>query len=386
MGENRNQSVTMVGALPPLKGNAYYSMSLCREMSKHITTEFISFKRLYPKFLYPGGVEDVDPSFRIHQQSRLRIHRVISYCNPITWIRAAWTAQSRVVHLQWWSLPLAPIYLVILIGLKIRKKKILFTVHNVVPHEKSVLDRCLTKAVLAFGDAYIVHSRDNRKTLSKRFEIPEANVHVVHMPIHDMYVGSGVDSASIRRTLGLPEKGKVLLSFGNIRPYKGLDVLIEAMPGVLSAVPDAHLLVAGQNWGKWNDPYGKLIQSLEIERSVTALLDYIPMSQVADIFQVADLVVLPYKYFDAQSGVGNIALAFEIPMVVTRVGGLADLVEDDRVVCSPENPQALVQAIIPTLLDHQFRSKLKVDASRLKSRYSWSAAISHTMKIYQQLK
>ena len=377
--------MTMVGALPPLKGNAYYSMSLAREMSKHISTEFISFKRLYPDFLYPGGVEDVDPSFRIHQQSRLKIHRIISYCNPITWIRAAWVAQSRVVHLQWWSLPLAPIYLVILIGLKIRRKRILFTVHNVVPHEKSILDSWLTKIVLAFGDAYIVHSRDNKKTLTEAFEIPEANVYVVHMPIHDMYVGSGKDSASIRRTLGLPEEGKVLLSFGNIRPYKGLDVLIRAMPEVLRAVPDTHLLVAGQNWGKWNDPYGQLIQSLKINRSVTPLLDYIPMSQVADIFQVADVVVLPYRYFDAQSGVGNIALAFEIPMVVTRVGGLADLVEDDRVVCPPEDVQALAQAIIPTLLDDQFRSKLKFDASRLKSRYSWSAAVSQTMKIYQQL-
>jgi glycosyltransferase involved in cell wall biosynthesis len=289
------------------------------------------------------------------------------------------------VHLQWWSLPLAPIYLVILIGLKLRKKKILFTVHNIVPHEKSILDRWLTKIVLAFGDAYIVHSRGNQKNLVETCKIPEANIHVVHMPIHDMYVRSGEDSASIRRRLGLPEKGKVLLSFGNIRPYKGLDLLIEAMPEVLRAAPDAHLLVAGQNWGKWNDPYGQLIQSLEIDRSVTALLDYIPMSQVADIFQVADVVVLPYKYFDAQSGVGNIALAFEIPMVVTRVGGLADLVDDDRVVCSPEDAQALAQAIIPTLLDDQFRSKLKFDASRLKSRYSWSAAISQTMKIYQQL-
>ena len=136
MSENKNQSVTMVGALPPLKGNPYYCMSLSREMSKHIVTEFISFKRLYPELFYPGGVEDDDPNFRIEQHSRLKIDRIISYFNPITWIRAAWIAQSRVVHLQWWSLPLAPIYLVILIGLKIRKKKIVFTVHNIIPHEK----------------------------------------------------------------------------------------------------------------------------------------------------------------------------------------------------------------------------------------------------------
>jgi len=385
MGETKIQGVTMIGALPPLKGNAYYCMSLSQEMSKHMVTEFISFKRLYPEFLYPGGVEDDDPNFRIDQQSMLKIRRIISYYNPLTWIWAAWIACSRVVHLQWWSVPLAPIYLVILAGLKLRRKKIVFTVHNVIPHEKGLLDYWLTKRVLAFGDAFIVHSKDNRDGLIEKFRIAQDKVHVIHMPVHDMYGSSELGTSAIRQKLGLPEKGKILLSFGNIRPYKGLDCLIEAMPQVTNFVADAHLLIAGQNWGNWEESYGHLIQHYGIEQHVTVLLGYIPMSEVADIFQATDLVVLPYREFDAQSGVGNIALAFELPLVVTNVGGLAELVDDARVVCRPGDAQALARAIVPALLDDQLRSKLKFDASRLKSRYSWSAAISQTMKIYQQL-
>ena len=106
--------VTMIGALPPLKGNAYYCLSLSQEMSRCIATEFISFKRLYPDFLYPGGVEDSDENFYISATTTLTIRRLVTYYNPFTWLKAGWIARADVVHLQWWSIPLAPIYIVIL--------------------------------------------------------------------------------------------------------------------------------------------------------------------------------------------------------------------------------------------------------------------------------
>jgi glycosyltransferase involved in cell wall biosynthesis len=377
--------VTMIGVLPPLKGNAYYCLGLSQEMSRRITTEFISFKRLYPEFLYPGGVEDSDPDFDVNETATLRIRRIITYYNPITWIRAGWTAHAEVVHLQWWSIPLAPIYVVLLLVLKARKKKIVFTVHNVVPHERSIFDYRLAKTVLSFGDAFIVHSKKNRTDLIERLQLSANKVHVVHMPVHDMYRCRETGEHAVRQKLGLPQEGKIILCFGNIRPYKGIDCLIEAMPHVINSVPSAHLLIAGQNWGNWEEPYGRLIKQTEIGDYVTTLLRYIPMSEVAEIFQAVDMVVLPYRYFDAQSGIGNIALAFEIPLVVTRVGGLPELVEDGRVVCEPENKEALSRAIIPILRDKRFHSKLKGDARRLKQRYSWSAAVGETVDIYDQL-
>jgi glycosyltransferase involved in cell wall biosynthesis len=380
---NEISSVTMIGALPPLKGNAYYCMRLSTEISESIHVNFISFKRLYPDFLYPGGVIDSDKKFRVGERKTLKISRTISYLNPFSWIRAAFLTSTSVVHLQWWSLPLVPVYLVILLLLKLRQKKIIFTVHNVVPHEKSPLDQWLTSMVLAFGNKFIVHTEDNRDQLAKAFQIPKDRISVIHMPVHDMYPAAKLSDEEIRDKYKLPRSGPVLLFFGNIRPYKGLDTLIKAMPEIVEAHPRAHLLVAGQSWGNWDKSYGEIIRSLGLADSVTAILDYVPMSEVANLFEASDLVVLPYTHFDAQSGVGNIALAMKKPLVVTRVGGLEELVRDERALCPPGDAPALAQTITGVLTDADLRSKLAADSSYLAARYSWSSAATKTIYVYE---
>ena len=380
---NKISSVTMIGALPPLKGNAYYCMRLSSEIAESIEVNFISFKRLYPDFLYPGGVIDSDKQFQVKERHNLKISRTISYLNPVSWIRAAFLTSTSVVHLQWWSLPVAPVYLVILLSLKLKKKKIIFTVHNVVPHEKSPLDQWLTSMVLSFGNKFIVHTEDNREKLAKAFQIPEDRISVIHMPVHDMYPATILSDEEIRIKYQLPPAGPVLLFFGNIRPYKGLDTLIKAMPEIIDVCPSAHLLVAGQSWGNWDKTYGQIIRSLGLEDSVTAILDYVPMSEVANLFETSDLVVLPYIHFDAQSGVGNVALAMKKPLVVTRVGGLEELVREERALCPPGDVSGLAQTITRVLTDADLRIKLAMDSAYLGELYSWSVAATKTIHVYE---
>ena len=380
---NKISSVTMIGALPPLKGNAYYCMRLSSEIAESIEVNFISFKRLYPDFLYPGGVIDSDKQFQVKERHNLKISRTISYLNPVSWIRAAFLTSTSVVHLQWWSLPVAPVYLVILLSLKLKKKKIIFTVHNVVPHEKSPLDQWLTSMVLSFGNKFIVHTEDNREKLAKAFQIPEDRISVIHMPVHDMYPAAKLCDEEIRVKYQLPRAGPVLLFFGNIRPYKGLDTLIKAMPEIIDVCPSAHLLVAGQSWGNWDKTYGQIIRSLGLEDSVTAILDYVPMSEVANLFETSDLVVLPYIHFDAQSGVGNVALAMKKPLVVTRVGGLEELVREERALCPPGDVSGLAQTITRVLTDADLRIKLAMDSAYLGELYSWSVAATKTIHVYE---
>ena len=380
---NKISSVTMIGALPPLKGNAYYCMRLSSEIAESIEVNFISFKRLYPDFLYPGGVIDSDKQFQVKERHNLKISRTISYLNPVSWIRAAFLTSTSVVHLQWWSLPVAPVYLVILLSLKLKKKKIIFTVHNVVPHEKSPLDQWLTSMVLSFGNKFIVHTEDNREKLAKAFQIPEDRISVIHMPVHDMYPAAKLTDEEIRVKHQLPPAGPVLLFFGNIRPYKGLDTLIKAMPEIIDVCPSAHLLVAGQSWGNWDKTYGQIIRSLGLEDSVTAILDYVPMSEVANLFETSDLVVLPYIHFDAQSGVGNVALAMKKPLVVTRVGGLEELVREERALCPPGDVSGLAQTITRVLTDADLRIKLAMDSAYLGELYSWSVAATKTIHVYE---
>ena len=105
----------MFGVLPPLKGNAYYCMNLAKEMSEKICVDFIAFKKLYPEFLYPGGTNDEDDKFRISETSSLSIRRIITYYNPLSWVLAGMAVRADIVHVQWWSIPIAPIYLVTLL-------------------------------------------------------------------------------------------------------------------------------------------------------------------------------------------------------------------------------------------------------------------------------
>jgi glycosyltransferase involved in cell wall biosynthesis len=374
----------MIGTLPPLKGNAYYCMSLASEMSRKINVDFIAFKRLYPNFLYPGGTNETDQNFKIAESETLSIRRIITYYNPISWIRASMGARAQVVHIQWWSIPTAPIYLAILLVLRFRKKKVVFTVHNVVPHEPSLIDRFLTRAVFYFGDAFIVHSRSNRDDLLRYHGLPGEAVYKVHMPVHDMYEGNDKNGKEIRNELRIPSDARVILSFGNLREYKGIDCLIMALSIVVREIPNVHLLIVGQPWTNW-DRYKKMIIDLDLRESISTVLEYVPMSSVKNYFSAADLVVLPYKRFDAQSGVGNIALAFGLPLVVTRVGGLPDLVKDERAVVTPDDVSSLARAITKILRDDQLYDKLCNDAEILKRQYSWPAAIESTLAVYRQV-
>ena len=375
--------MTMVGTLPPLKGNAYYCMSLAREMSQKIEVDFIAFKKLYPEFLYPGGVSDEDQEFQISETPTLSIRRIITYYNPLTWIRVGLVVRGGIVHIQWWSIPVAPIYLVLLLILKLRRKKIIFTVHNVIPHESSPIDKLLTKAVLSFGDEFIIHSEANRDGFLKHFKIPTRAVHVVHMPVHDMYDDKDFAKEQVRTEIGVPSDAKAILSFGNLREYKGIDHLIAALPAIVEDVPTAHLLIVGQPWVKW-DRYERLIKELDLCKSVSIVLKYVPMSEVKKYFVASDLVVLPYKKFDAQSGVGNVALAFGLPIVVSRVGGLPELVQDDRAIVEPDDVSSLATAIKNIFLDDELYRKLCDDTEFLAGKYSWESAIESTLFVYKK--
>jgi len=373
--------VTMVGALPPHKGNAYYSMSLAHHMAKRMSVDFIAFKTLYPEFLYPGGVSDDDAAFSISQTETLRIRRLISYANPFSWIRAGFAATGRIVHLQWWSIPLAPIYFVILSIFFIRKKQIVITVHNVVPHESSFFDKWATRVVLGFANSLIVHSENNRQTLVNNFGIERSIVHKVHMPVHDMYNGSDLNVSTAREAIGVPKNCQLILSFGNLRGYKGIDSLITAFASLCQSNARAHLVIVGQPWKNWGE-CELLIDKLEVRERVSTFLEYVPMSSVAKFFVSADIVVLPYKKFDAQSGVGNIAIAFDLPLIVTRVGGLPELVLDHRAIVDPDNPDELARSIAAVFEDESLLEKLQQDTKALKRILSWEEAIEETLAIY----
>lgn len=299
---------------------------------------------MYPRWLFPGEREAMDPTCEIPASSALDVRHVLAWYNPVAWFWNAWRWPVDIIHVQWWSLPLLPVCLVFAVMARWRRIPLVVTAHNVLPHERSPW--FLRASRLLYGQAshIIVHSETNLEQLLHTFDLDPDRVSHVAMGI-DQAEGSLTRGHGATRVRNGQHDRPTLLFFGIIRPYKGLDVLLHALATVRVSHPTVRLIVAGKPWGRW-EPYGEIITSLGLEGHVDVDLRYIPECEVAGYFGRADLAVLPYTHFDAQSAVGVQALGFGTPLLVTDTGGLPELVRNDRRWCvTPRDPVALAEAI-----------------------------------------
>lgn len=377
--------IAMLGSFPPLRGISSYCFELATAVAGDTChVDFLSFKTMYPKFLYPGRDLADDHTFPTVQRKDLQVNRNLTWYNPIGWILEGWKNQASLLHAQWWSLPLAPIYLCLSIVFKIRQKPIVFTVHNVLPHECSPLFFHLSRLLFALGDHFIVHSKLNRQQLIDFYGIAPNSVSLIpHGPL-DFQVNICADKNKIRSELGFTGDNKIILLFGAIRPYKGIDTAITAFGRVIADIPEARLFIVGKLWQCWK-PYKAMIKQLGIEKHVTACLEYIPSGEVHRYFCAADLVILPYHKFDSQSGVGGTAISFRKPLIVTQVGGLPDLVLDPNAIVPPSDPEALADAILRCINNPARSMKMAKDAETIAEIFSWTAIAKRTIDIYENL-
>jgi glycosyltransferase involved in cell wall biosynthesis len=225
--------------------------------------------------------------------------------------------------------------------------KIIFICHNVVPHEGGgVIDRRLALTVLRRGDAMIVHSEQDRLRLLAL--LPQARVVKAQIPSYAGLVQHHATALEdkLRHGLGIPAAAQVLLFFGFVRPYKGLEYLIQAMARVRAELPDAHLLVVGEFWTA-PEFYQGYAREFGVEGCITIVNSYVPNEELQPYFDLADVVVLPYVSA-TQSAVVQLAFGFGKPVITTRVGGLHEVVEDGvtGLVVPPQDDQALAAAIV----------------------------------------
>ena len=330
--------IAILGSFPPLRGLSSYCFEIAGALAESINVKFISFNKLYPRFLYPGGDLSDDTTFPEYASKKLQVRRRLSWYNPITWIIEAASTKADLLHAQWWSLPLVFVYLCICGIFKLRGKPVVFTIHNVSSHDGSRLYETASKLLFKLGNHFIVHTENNRQQLISRYEISSETISVIPHGSLDFQVRNQCDRNKIREELEIAPNQKVVLLFGAIRPYKGVITAIEAFPAVLKEIPDSLLLIAGKLWQKW-EPYQQRINELGISGAVKTFLEYIPSGEVYRYFEAADLVILPYHRFDSQSGIGSTAVSFRKPLIVTEVGGLPDLVKNQQYVVPPGNPR-----------------------------------------------
>jgi len=378
------QRVAILGSLPPLRALSSYCLELALAIADLGKVEFISFKKIYPAIFYPGGDLKEDHTFPVIKHRNLKVWRRLTWYNPLSWIYEGLSPDADLLHAQWWSPPLTLTYLFVCLGFKLRKRPIVFTVHNVLQHEKASLYDILSRILFSLCDHFIVHSGLNKRQLVRHFNIlPEMVTQIPHGPL-DFHVRGDTDRDQVRKEMGFEPRDRVILLFGAIRPYKGIDTALKAFSKVLQKIPEARLLIAGKLWEDW-EPYERLVQDLEIGDKIKTCLRYIASDEVCNFFEVSDLVILPYHHFDSQSGVGATAISFRKPMIVTMVGGLPELVMDQDCVVPPMDPDALSLTVVRCLRDPAMLARMATGAEKIDEKIAWPAIARKTWEVYTKV-
>lgn len=365
--------IALIGPVYPYRGGiAHYTTMLERALTAEgHDVLLISFARQYPDWLFPGK-SDRDPS-----EVALRADSAyywIDSLNPFTWLktfrRIARFHPDRIV-LQWWTPFWALTWTFFgLLSHLFLEAELVYLCHNVLPHEERRWHRWVARTVLHWGDAYNVHSPEEKRRLLTL--LPEATVSVNPHPIYGMFSEEAQPTRKDARSqLELPSEAHILLFFGIVRPYKGLKVLIQALPMVLEGYPDSQLIIAGEFWEDVKI-YQRLMHIQGVESIVSVENRYIPNEEVSIYFRAADILVAPYVDVTG-SGVTQLALGYGLPMVTTW--DLPDPIY--RSVCHsmarPGDVRSLACAIIEVLdrLDGETRPPA-ADGAVLQQR-SWEA-------------
>ncbi len=355
-----SMKIAIMGPAPPYRGGiSLFALMLARAF-KELGHEalFINFEVQYPALLFPGKGQ-LDKSLNA---SEFANHRIIIPWLPSSWnqtIHLLLREKPDVIIVSWFLPFFAPAYGYILRKLPKMPKVIL--AHNISAHEKWALADKLMQYAFEPASKIVVLSKSTLAELHKKVPlfISRRGVLGFH-PCYDCYV----------QNVGNPKKGNVLLFFGLIKPYKGLDVLLEAMPLILKSVPDTKLVVAGEVYGNVS-VYLQQIQELGIANAVETHFRYISDPEIAHFFNQASLCVLPYKTA-SQSGVIATSYSFGVPVLATRVGGLGEYVLDGETgyLVPPLNKQKMAETIINHLQTKPDFSQAIDTYTRL---YSWKA-------------
>ena len=307
--------------------------------------EVISFSRLYPGFLFPG-VRQTDVSgvaIKKHPAAHM-----IDCLNPFTWRNAARLAVSMnpdMLVFTWWNPFFGFIVRTIASSFKRQlKKPVVIVAENVISHEGRWIDVFLTKIALQTADRFLVLSKVVEEGIRKLY--PHVKVFRSSLPIYDCYqTREQLTQPHAQQRLGLTGKN-VILFFGYIRQYKGLMNISEALPLIRNQVSNAHLLIVGEFYDN-PQPYLDTIKRLDLGDNITIINEYVANEAVHLYFTAANLAVLPYNEA-TQSGILSIAYGFAKPVVITDVGGLAELVDEGKTgfIVPPQNIPRLADAVI----------------------------------------
>jgi glycosyltransferase involved in cell wall biosynthesis len=362
------QNIIIIGPAHPLRGGlASYNERLARQFQNegHEVTIY-TFSLQYPGFLFPGTTQfSSEP-----KPNDLNIQVKINSVNPLNWLSIGTELKNLkpdVIVVRYWLPFMGPALGTILRSVKKNKHtKIICIADNIIPHEKRVGDVPFTRYFVKPIDGFVTMSEKVLGDL--KIFAPSAPAQFVPHPLYDNF-GEKISKTEARAHLHISEDEFVFLFFGFIRKYKGLDLLLEAVHKLKEKSKNFKVLIAGEFYED-RKQYDELIQQLNINEQLILKTDFIPDSEVKYYLCAADAVVQPYRNA-TQSGVTPLAYHFEVPMIVTNVGGLPALVPHNKVgvICEPN-----ADAIAATMMQMQEEGiqKFLPGLQEEKKKYAWS--------------
>lgn len=369
--------IVVLGPAHPYRGGLASIMeTMAREyMRRGHEVAIYTFRVQYPSLLFPGKSQYVDTP----APDDLRIERVVNTVNPLNWIAVGCRLRRErpdMVLMKYWTPFMAPCFGAIArIARGNGVTRVICQIDNVEPHEHHIVDRPFNRYFLGAVDGFVYMSEQVHGELKAYTSAP-----MLFSP-HPMFenFGEAVDRAEACRRLGLDPDIRYMLFFGLIRDYKGLDLLLRAWA---SARPEGYKLVVAGEFYASREKYVSLIDESGLRDEVALHDRFIPDEEVRSYFSAADCLVLPYRSA-TQSGVTQIAYNFSLPMIVTDVGGLPEIVPDGRtgLVCAP-TAEGIADALRRVREGDTLR-RLRDNFAEERKRFSWSAMCDRLTEVLE---
>ena len=374
--------IVILGTAYPYRGGlaAFNERLASQFLQEGHEVEVLTFTLQYPSFLFPGKTQYSSEK----APDGLRIRRVLNSCNPLNWIRVGRqlkkSAPDLLIACYWMSFMAPAFGTVCLIARKNKHTRCIALVHNMLPHEPSMMDKLFSPYFVGAQHGFVALSESVVHDIEKLDKNGVPKTFSPH-PIYDHY-GNRMSKQDACAALGIDLEEPYLLFFGLVRAYKGLDWLIEAMGILKKAGKKLPILIIAGEFYEDEDKYLQQISRLGLKNNVIVKNEFVPDADLPKYFGAADLIVQPYKSA-TQSGVTQVAFHFEKPMLVTNVGGLGEIVHDGKMGYAVDpNPQAIADAIVD-YFEHDRKESFIEYLRTEKKKYDWDKMTAAFMHIYK---
>ena len=381
--KQEKKKIAIVGSAYPLRGGgiATFNERMAKAfMDNGDDVKIYTFSLQYPSILFPGKTQYSEEE----PPEGLDIEVMVNSINPLNWIKVGRYLRKQtpdLVILRYWIPFMSPcLGTISKIVRKNKKTKVIAITDNVIPHEKKPGDTLLSKYFVKNVDAFITMSKSVLNDLNQ-FDTKKPRKYTPH-PLYDNF-GEIIRKETAKKQLELDAKTNYILFFGFIRDYKGLDILLEAFSDKKLRELPVKLLIAGEFYSK-PDKYLEIIKKNKLEDYIELRTDFIANTDVHKYFCASDVVVQPYKTA-TQSGITQVAYHFNKPMITTNVGGLAELIPNEKVGYVVNTDKQEIADTIYKFYELNKEEEFSRNTAEEKKKYSWEVFVENLLQIYRSL-